>query len=178
MTFTEEEQGFLAQFAFSFEAGIGDLRKELRGLRQDMRRARLEVPRDRRENFSPLNTPNSQYPASGNMILEVDGPQMGMLWEVRQIIVAGPVITAAPAGTAYVFAQSTPPYDLSTAMCRDISLTPFPVKGFYSTGVFKVRPQANLYLVITGGTAGTSYVAYADVQEYPDTPLMATVNAE
>jgi hypothetical protein len=173
-----DEQGLLATVGFQISAGLGSLRDEMRKMRADLQRSRAQVPKDRREVFYPFNTPNSQYPAAGNLILAIDGPQLGELWEVRQIIVGGSIVTQTPNGTAYVLTGIGITPDLSLAAARDVSLTPFPVKGFYSTGVFKLRPQEGIFIVITGGTPGVTYAAYTDVQVFPLTPKMATVNIE
>lgn len=181
MTFTDDPHGLAA--GFNFELGFHSLRSEVRELRKDLRsgqaRSRLEVPRDRREIFSGV-APNGSnaFPAAGNLILEVDGPQLGVIWEVKLIMVGGTTVNASPPGTAYVFACTAPPADLNLTMAKTISQTPFPVVGTWGTGVFKVRPPQNLYVVITGGTAGLAYAAVADINEYPDTPFMATVTTE
>lgn len=158
-----------------FHAELALRDKRIAALQQQMNRARAAVPRDSRLQFSPINTPTSAYPAAGNLILFLDGPQQGKAWDVRQIIVGGIAANSAPAGTAYVFSCTASPLDLGLANAKDVSMTPFPVKGFYGTAQFRVQPPNNLYVVITGGTPGTYYSAVADVQEYDLTLLQQTV---
>jgi hypothetical protein len=168
----QDPAGVDVSFGFEISAGISSLREEVRRLRRDVQRTRNEVPRDRREFL--YGQPNNQFPAAGNLILACDGPQLGKLWDVRQILVAAPTMTTSPAGVAYVFSQPTAPLDLSSASCRDFTATAFPAKAGYGTGQFKMRPLMNLWVVIVGGTVGQTYVCYADVLEYSDTPMMQT----
>lgn len=177
MSVGQEPSGLSVDFGVELLAGIGSYRDEVRKWRRDMqqRARRADVPRDRREIFYSGSANGNTFPASGNLFLVIDGPQYGMLWDVRQIVVGGPAATSTPPGTAYVFAQTAQPADMNLVSCRDFSLTPFPAKGFYGTGEFKMRPPMSLWVVIVGGTPGLAYSAYADIQEYPDTPLMATV---
>lgn len=168
--------------SFGLELAVGELTKEMKRQRRlaqlkDMQ-SRLEVPRDTRVNLAALGAGNNVFPSSGNLILYVDGPQEGVFWEVHEIVVGGAAANAAPAGTAYVHISGAPPTDLSLATAKDFSQTPFPVKGTWGTRAFVLRPQQNLYVTITGGTVGTTYAAFADITEIPETPLMATVAVE
>lgn len=178
MTMADSEpSGLLAQFGFEFNAGLSSLREEVRRMRRDMaNRARYETPRYARQTLYGAAGSNA-YPAAGNLVMTCDGPQQGRLWDIRQIVVSGPTITTALPGTAYVFTQSSQPSDMSSAFCRDFSLTPFPVKGLYGNGQLRMASPMNIWVVITGGTPGASYSVYADIQDWPDTASMATIEA-
>lgn len=168
--------GLFARVGVQLVASLGSVNDEIRKMRRDLARARADVPRDRRENFSAF--PNNQFPAAGNLVLSLDGPTLGVLWEVRQITVGGAAATAAPAGTAYVFSGVSPPNDLSLVGLRGLTSGSLPQIATWGTGTFKVYRQQNLYVVIVGGTVGSTYAAYADIAEYPDTARMATVTVE
>jgi hypothetical protein len=141
-------------------------------MRQQMR---ASVPRNRREILHPYGHSAATYPSSGNMILFVEGPQQGKLWDIRSVVVGGHLVTDTPAGTAYAMEQMSPSGDLPLSALRSGTLTPFPVVGTWGSGAWRMRWSQNLYVVITGGTTGTYYTAYADIQEFDDTPLMQTV---
>jgi hypothetical protein len=160
---------------FDFHAEISALNNKLArqaGMLDQL--ARQSIPRFSRVNFTGPGGGTTQYPAAGNLVLFADGPQPGKQWSVKQIIVGGVLVTATPAGVAYVFATTAQPTDLALSTARDFSLTPFPVKGFYGTEAFVIESPANLWVVITGGTPGTYYNAFADVVESDVTPLQST----
>lgn len=169
-----EPAGLEAHLAF--ELGVSTLRDEIRKMRRDMARTVPVAPTDRRENLAGM--PSNQVPASGTLVLYCDGPQIGRLWEVRQIVIGGAKVGDAVAGTAQLFVQVAPPNDLSLATCRDLNMTPLPFSRFYSTGQIKIHGRENLWVVITGGTVGQTITAYADINEYPETTKMATTNVE
>lgn len=102
----------------------------------------------------------------------IGGPEVGRQWHVRQIVVGGTTITAAPSGTVWLFAAAAPPNDLSLTSVVDFS-TGMPNIATYSEDEIYVAPNENLWLIITGGTNATVYVASVTIQESAFMPRLS-----
>ena len=106
---------------------------------------------------------SAAFPASGTLALNLGSPDQGQFWSVRRIVVGGSDITTTPAGTAWVFVQGSPPNangaNPSTAQVADFTVGTLPQKAFYGTHELVVDATEYLWVIITGGTATTLYVA-------------------
>ena len=168
----EQERGGLNLGIFA------DLALQIGHLASNMKRE--QDRRDRDAASIPADYQNAAggvYPASGTLVLNLGSPDLGSFWNVRRIIVGGSDITSTPAGAAWVFVQGSPPNQAganpSIAQVADIVgqsgnavPTTFPQRSTYATHVLSVDATEYLYVVITGGTAGTQYVASAKLEVY------------
>lgn len=97
-------------------------------------------------------------------------PELGQWWQVRRIIVGGSDITTAPAGTAWVFVQGSNPgasgANPNVAQAADVTTGTFPQRAFYGTHQLVVTQNEHLWIVITGGTNNTQYVASAKYEVF------------
>jgi hypothetical protein len=162
---------------FDIHAELEARDKRIGAMQKSLARLRRSVPRDVRLSFAPYAGSTAAYPASGNLVLMSDGPQIGKIWEMRRAFWGGVNCTAAPAGACFLFASVSAPLDLSlNALVAELPTAL--VTQTWGTGVWKVRGGQNLWAIITGGTPNTYYTVIADASEYDDTMLMATTNME
>lgn len=95
---------------------------------------------------------------SGVAIMDLGGPSMGRVWEVRRAWAGGLSVTTAAGGEAWFVKQGAPPTDLNVANLVDFA-NPLPLTGFYGTHQFFVVQGEHVYVLITGGTNSQQYVA-------------------
>lgn len=121
------------------------------------------------------------YPSSGNLLLDLGHPDEGLYWQVRRLVVGGSDITTQPNGTAWVVVQGSPPNaagsNVNLAQVADFTTEQFPQRAFYGTHQLVVDATEHLYVVITGGSSGTVYVASAKYEVF-DLSQSATVDIE
>ncbi len=95
------------------------------------------------------------------------GPSYGRLWQVRTLIVGGPLWTSSVAGSALVVispARSITP--ALTDIVDEASTLPLPAQ--YSTGQIVVRHPNHLRVVILTPTSSTQYAAGGYATDMPD----------
>ena len=149
-------------------------------------RAELEQRRQAERSYSqravtlaPI-TVGRVSPASGNLYLELGGPPVGRVWELRRLTVGGPTWETTVAGSLDLLVMpSQPAYDgqsaaASLAMLIDHASV-LPAVAFYSAGQVLLRPGERLYAVVYSPSVSTYYAASGTCLSYPDTtyPIVA-----
>ena len=106
---------------------------------------------------------------SGSDTIEVDlgGPSYARLWQVRVLVVGGPLWTTTVAGTALVVVSSA--RNLTPALPDIVDTTgSLPAVTQYSTGQIVVRNPNRLRVVIYSPTASQQYSVGGYATDLPD----------
>jgi hypothetical protein len=169
----------------SFEVAIGNVGDMLsRKLDEQLREIRREAE------LLPVTAKLSSaftYQTSGPVICQqngfgqgvlVGGPTIGDQWSVRQIVVTGITLGSTVPGQAWILVSAAPPSELSPTSVIDWAQC-LPSVAFYTPGQMYVQPNEKVYLVITGGTPGSVYVASFTFQvtKYTPAPPVHPVHA-
>jgi hypothetical protein len=117
------------------------------------------------------------YPASGDLVLELGGPEQGMRWDVLTMIVGGVTWATAAAGTALLVKSGQRPISAAAVGLSAIRDTanPLPLPAGYGKGQIVLRNPEKLYIIITGGTAAQQYVAACSIEESQEGTRTAVV---
>ena len=119
-------------------------------------------------------------PASGPLILgfPLKGPDQGHFWMVRTLAIGGLSPTTAATGTADVYISSSDIRSLQAGGLAALGLadwrdheTALPTLSFYGSGEMPLRFNEEIYVVITGGTAGQQYVAALGAIDYRESAI-------
>ena len=171
----QPESGWGARLAAGLDLQLGKITdgldattSEIRKLRQEARRQPALVKISSVFTYSSTGI-ITQQGGTGVGVL-IGGPEVGQEWNVRQIVVTGTTLTAAPAGVAWFLVSAGVPNELSPTSVMDFSHAALPQVSFYSPDQFYLAPNENLYMVITGGTANTQYVCSVLYQNVPFVP--------
>jgi hypothetical protein len=104
---------------------------------------------------------------SGACMINCGGPNLGRIWQVRNLVLGGAGLTA---GIAYIYALGAPPLTtpLQIAGMKDtITFATFPVRStFYSTRQFVVLPLEQLFVVVTGATHTKTVHVTGQAEDY------------
>lgn len=163
--------GWGAQFSAQLDLAIGKLGDRITSTLDDnLRKMRAEARAlPALVKISTAFTYSSTGPVivgqggTGQGVL-IGGAEIGRQWTIRQCIVGGTTLTASPAGVAWLLVSAAPPNELSITSVID-QATSLPLIAFYSEEQFYLAPNENLYLVVTGGTNGVTYVSSISYQE-------------
>src|ERR1700761_5669355 len=111
-------------------------------------RARLELN-------TPVNYPlagSGTFPATGNLVIGLGGPDKGRLWEVTNLVVGGTDLNVTAAGTAGVYVSSVNPGQGSGGITQAADYASgLPRVAFYGTRQLVVQANEYLWVVIFGG---------------------------
>lgn len=105
---------------------------------------------------------------SATFAIDLGHPSAGKYWCVRSFVIGGDDITTQPAGVGWVVIQSiTPTATVPITSVRDFTKLTLPQTAFYGSFEFKVQQNEHMWVVISGGTAGTQYTAAAWIESFP-----------
>ena len=114
-----------------------------------------------------LGASASSDAAQDTFEIDLGGPSYGRLWQVRGLIVGGPLWSSTRAGTALVVVNSA---QNLTPVLSDVvdSMSSLPAILHYSTSQLIVRHPNHLRIVIASPTASAQYVAGGGATDMPD----------
>lgn len=175
----EEGHNILSALMVRIDCLVREITKD-----RDERRARSKQamqPVAAKVYGSAVGQQQPSVPASGVLVLDLGGPQMGRWWEVMALGVsdAGNVRTTI-AGTAdWYVGKATGP----TGVAGNVPLAPtgwiwvFPnLPNLVHLDERIIIPPDRLYCVIAGGTATQNVLAQAEIRDYdPADQIMAQV---
>jgi hypothetical protein len=180
-----EGGGWGAQLAAKLELSIGKVTAaqdattaELRNIRREARTMPALVKLSSAFQYSTgANAQMCQQGGIGSGVL-IGGPELGMQWVVRQVVVGGVGLATAWTGTAFLLVSAAPPNELSVTSVADSIAAPTagPAVRFYSNEQMYLQPNENLYLVIVGGTNNLQTIASVSYQASPFVPRGTEVN--
>lgn len=143
------------------KARISDVADELKRMRED------QAARDAREPVWGLRIfGQATVTAAGTAIVDMGGPAVGRRWELRSIVIGGPLWSDALAGAATIGVGQVPTAEPATADVRD-QLATLPGVEFYSAAEFPIR-QEHLWVGIATGTAAQVVSVAAIVTDFPN----------
>ena len=115
------------------------------------------------------------YPTSGILVLNFGSPDQGTQWEVTGCCVGGTDVNVGVAGSAGLYVSAMVPVTGSAASASpggagmgnlvDRTAT-LPNATTYGTHQLVVNDDEDLFLIIYGGTSGTTYVANMSATTY------------
>lgn len=148
---------------------IGGVQSEVRRMRRDLQRAAQRMPIDLALAGTAL------CPAGGgNFSVSLGGPSQGRKWLIRQLVIGGGAFPYTAAGTGYLYCGATDPAGPGGAISSgldDFTSGTFPQTAWYSNRQLVVWANQRVYMLISGGTAGTQYFVNGQVEDWPDEPL-------
>ena len=102
--------------------------------------------------------------------IDLGGPAVNRVWEVRQLVIGGITWATAVNGNAYVLVQSSSPNANNPAGIGSTQdhAAALPSVAFYSSGQFRVRNPNHIFIAILSGSASTAYQAVGDAFDLPD----------
>lgn len=111
------------------------------------------------------------------VVLAGNGPTMGRMWHVRNIVVGGtdPTVTAAGVADVFIIAAATGPDSPSLTEWRDRATT-LPLPAFYGVGEMVVRAQERLVIRFSAATTDQQYAAAASIMEIEEAPVKQEIN--
>jgi hypothetical protein len=114
---------------------------------------------------------------TGNLIMCLDGPSYGRLWEVKRLTVGGALWTSTVGGQAIVVLS--PASGQVTPATSDVAdqAASLPSVAYYSTRQLTVRHPNRLYVVILSPTASTQYAVGGQATDLPDKRVSIDVEA-
>jgi hypothetical protein len=129
----------------------------------------LQADRERRDGGQPPADEqifaSGVVPTGGTLLLDLGSVPLGRIWQIRRLVCGGATAVTTAAGTAYVFAQGTPPSDLNLTNLCDI-LTPLPRGNTYGTHQFFLKPTEHLWVAFVGATVGQQLTASSRVESF------------
>jgi hypothetical protein len=160
----DDSGGWGAKLFAKLDLSLGKLESTTAAQSDNLRKLRMEA-----RNMPAITTISSVFTwAAGTAIAQqggagagvlIGGPEVGQQWHVRSILVGGTTLTATPAGVAWFLISPAPPLEQSITSVVDWTKVALPTNAFYGIGEFYLPPNTNLYMIVTGGTAGVQYVA-------------------
>jgi hypothetical protein len=159
------------ELGFDLSLSIGKLNDTVKSLDSYMREAaRQETP------LYSRTAGTGVVSAGGVAVIDLGGPQSGYLREVRSIAVGGITPTTAAPGRADVYVLSSDLINLTQpgetaglAEWRDYTIA-MPSVAFYGKGDVVLHYTERLQLLISGATAGLTYVASCSYMQMQDGP--------
>lgn len=138
---------------------IGNLSEEVKELKKRLTQLQVDMPVSY---VGTCPTPSATF------AMDLGGPNEGRWWQVRSIVIGGSDITQTPTGVGWVVVMnSAPSANPPLFATRDWTKAALPQVAFYGSHELIVEPQEELWVVITGGTAGVQYTANAMVEAFP-----------
>jgi hypothetical protein len=140
----------------------------------------MDAERERRASMEPPGDPVAQATGVVNgsepLVLDLGSVPLGRVWQVRRIISGGPQATDTPAGSVFAFRQGAPPSDLNTSNVVDSwpSFSTGAQGSTYGTHQLFLRASEHLFLVVTGGDDGASWVAAAQIEDWSEATFQST----
>jgi len=103
------------------------------------------------------------------LLIDIGGPARGRRWEVRSLIVGGPLWTSVVAGSALIVVSGA---RSATPALPDITdvMAALPAKALYSGGQLVIRWPEHLHIVMLTPTASGLYSAGGFALDLPDLP--------
>lgn len=116
---------------------------------------------ERLQEFNPSYYRTFQAQTSNSdgddFVISLGTPSKGFYWQVRNLVVCGPSLTATVAGSAGVYVAGAPTLTNAIPMnLRDIASF-IPAPSFYSRGELVVDANEYLFLVVHGASHSTDY---------------------
>lgn len=111
------------------------------------------------------------------VVLDLGGPSQGRVWEVRNLVVGGALPTTVVAGRADVFVSGAGASQQPNSLLdwRDYAST-LPNAALYGAGDLALIYPENLFVVLTGYTVSTQYLALAGITDRLDSPAARPVS--
>ena len=141
---------------------------------------KLAQAQERLANNLQVNTPilyrvvqSGVYPASGYLMLNMGGPDVGTYWNLRSVAIGGTDVNVTAAGkvggyvSGYVSANTSPGLGALVDGAEWGQADQMPYTNQYSNEQIRLNNGENLSIGIFGGTAGQTYVANIAVMVYP-----------
>ncbi len=165
----ERQLDLLASIALSINSTAKTLKAQERARRREMNQRMADQPvyRDFAQNL--------KCPASGVMVFQCGGPDVGRIWHVKRLVVGGLTLATAAAGTAEAYAggyvSDTVGIPTSISDLHDATIlisspqTNLPNIGNYDAGQFTVMARAQVLGVVRGGTQNQIYVVAGTAQD-------------
>lgn len=182
MSDLKEGSGFGIEIGGDLSIQVGRLADEMEKERKRRQRDALDTPARYQlaTNFTFSTAAGAGICPNGGSGFGVilGGPDLGYQWSIRQVFVGGQFITTAPGGVAWLMRSASADPSLNPLNVMDFSHAPLPSIAFYSTGELYVVQNENLFVVITGGTNGTTYTASATVEISRYAPASAGTEIE
>lgn len=113
-----------------------------------------------------------------NFVIDLGGPSVHRLWEIRGVVIGGLTWSTTVAGSGELYIGSNPTTARSLADLVDQasgSSPALPSVATYSSGQVVLRNPERLYFVVVSPTASTQYVAGARGFDVPDRPALRAV---
>ena len=113
------------------------------------------------------------YPASGYLMLNMGGPDVGTYWNMRSVAIGGTDVSVTAAGkvgiyvSGYVNATTSPGLGALVDGAEWGQQDQMPYTNQYSNEQVRLNNGENLSVGIFGGTPGQTYVANIAVMVYP-----------
>lgn len=137
-------------------ASVGHLADELRRDREE----RIAAA-NRRERHTTLFGSATVSPA-GAAIIKLDSPALGETWDVHSLSVSAPQWSTAVTGTALALTGPVR-FGEPPAMMIRAAFPSLPAVQFFSRGQLTITGAWDLWVAVTGATAGDSLLAVAHV---------------
>jgi hypothetical protein len=132
-------------------------------------RAELARANDRARPSLKRRVGSGSMPSSGNLIVRLDAPPAGKIWDLRRLVVAPADVAAAALTTAraIVFVGSPPANPASLDVMQSIEATEgLPATFYWTDGQCPVQGSEAIWVAILAGpTAATIFSVVAHVIE-------------
>ncbi len=103
---------------------------------------------------------------SASFVLDLGTPSQGTFWEVRRIVTGGLDVTTLADGSAGLYLSGSPTVN-GAGLNNAEDWAPFlPSIKRYGPGALYVRSSEHVFLVVSGATAGQTYVSHALCRVY------------
>lgn len=162
-----EIDGLSIELLAGIKGTLNGIHEELRKLRR-MEEAYEDGPKD-----VPIFGSASSDSGSDTFEITCGGPAYGRMWQVRSLVIGGPVWGTTVAGTALVVVNAARNLAPATSNVRD-KVSSMPQVAFYSTGQLVVRHPDVLRFIVLTPTASTQYVVGGVATEMPDKRVRIT----
>lgn len=140
---------------------LGTLNKHLRNI------AKIEKAYEFGAQQVPIRT-SALSPASGSLVFDLGGPTRNRIWELKRLVVGGPLWTSSVAGTMLIVVS--PSAGQLTPALTDIvdQANSLPIVATYGTRQVVVKHPNHLFAVVLTPTASTTYAVGGEATDFPD----------
>lgn len=158
----------------SLASVFAELKVSLGSVSEQVKRSR-EQARWAARAMQPVfaQTMDNVVPVNNFGVVRLQGPDQGHFWYVRRIIVGGLTPTSTVAGRADVFASAsdhrnrTSLAQFNITDWRDFSAA-LPNIAVYGRGALPLRFNEELYVVFSGASTATQYVAMCQFEDFEE----------